>query len=191
MIDERNLILDVKSGSERSYKKLYEFWVSRLYRFVYHYVKSELVTDDIVQETFFRVWANREKLNPDSSFKSYLFTIAYHLLLKEIRRQLNNPLMEEYVSYQNEWATSEDEVEKDLSFDHFTVALEKAKQLLAPRQREIFEMNKEMNFSIADIAKKLNITEQVVRNQLSASLKVIRAELQQYASLLLLFLADF
>ena len=33
MIDERALILSVKSGSEDSYKILYELWVSRLYRF--------------------------------------------------------------------------------------------------------------------------------------------------------------
>lgn len=191
VIDERALVSEVKSGSEYSFKILYKRWVSRLYGFVYHYVKSESITDDIVQETFVRVWTHRETLNPDYSFKAYLFTISYRLLLKEIRHQLNNPLVEEFVDYQNKLATPADEVERKLEFDHFVTALEKVKKSLPPRQREIFEMNKEQNYSIAEIAGKLNITEQVVRNQLSASLKVIRGELQQYAHLLLLFLLDF
>ncbi|WP_289126171.1 MULTISPECIES: RNA polymerase sigma factor [Bacteroidaceae] len=191
MIDEKELILSVKSGSECSYKALYELWVSRLYRFVYHYVKSETVTDDIVQETFLRIWNNRSKLDPECSFKSYLFTISYRLLLKEIHRQLNNPVMAEFIDYQSELATATDEAERKLEFDLFLVALEKAKKLLPPRQREIFEMNKELNIPILDIAKKLNIGEQVVRNQLSASLKLIRTEMSGYLKFLLVFWVDF
>lgn len=191
MIDEKELILSVKSGSECSYKALYKLWVSRLYRFVYHYVKSETVTDDIVQETFLRIWNNRSKLDPECSFKSYLFTISYRLLLKEIHRQLNNPVMAEFIDYQSELATATDEAERKLEFDLFLVALEKAKKLLPPRQREIFEMNKELNIPILDIAKKLNIGEQVVRNQLSASLKLIRTEMSGYLKFLLVFWVDF
>lgn len=41
MIDEKRLILSVKSGSEKAYRTLYEMWVSRLYQFVYQYLKSE------------------------------------------------------------------------------------------------------------------------------------------------------
>ena len=60
-----------------------------------------------------------------------------------------------------------------------------------PRQREIFELNKEQNLSVAEIAEQLCIKEQVVRNQLSTALKIIRAELQQYSFILLLFLSHF
>lgn len=47
-MQEDELILAVKSGSERAYKQLYELWVSRLYRFVFQYLKSEEATDDVV-----------------------------------------------------------------------------------------------------------------------------------------------
>lgn len=43
--------------------------------------------------------------------------------------------------------------------------------------------------SVAEISGKLSVTEQVVRNQLSAALKILRTELRQYYPLLLLFLA--
>lgn len=191
MIDERKLILSVKSGSEKAYRTLYEMWVSRLYQFVYQYVKSEETTDDVVQETFYRIWINREKLDAESSFKAYLFTIAYHLLLKELRRQLNNTSMEEFIEYNDNIRTSGDEAEKQIDFDQFCKALKQAKEKLTPRQREIFELNKEQNLSVAEIAEQLCIKEQVVRNQLSTALKIIRTELQQYSFILLLFLSCF
>lgn len=181
MDDEKALIMALKSGSEPSYSRLYRLWVSRLYQFVYGYVKSESVTDDIVQETFLRVWTHREDLNPDLSFKSYLFTIAYHLLLKELRRQLQNPLVEEYVSYTSQLRTSEEAAAEQIELDQFEDMLRQAKGKLTPRQCEIFELNKEMNLSVAEIATRLSISEQVVRNQLSASLKIIRAELGHFS----------
>ena len=101
MIDNESLLIKgVKNGSDSSFRILYNYWVSKLYSFVFRYVKSEAVTDDIVQETFLRVWNYRERLNPEQSFKAYLFTISYHLLLKELRHQINHPLMEQFMIYQ-------------------------------------------------------------------------------------------
>lgn len=188
-MQEIDLIKEVMNGSEKAYKELYSQWVSRLYRFVFQYLKSESATDDVVQETFLRIWVNRANLNPEEPFKSYIFTIAYHFLLKELKRQINNPSMEEYVEYQNELVTSADEIPAGLDYDKFTKALEKAKTHLSPRQKEIFELNKEYGMSISEISSRLSVTEQVVRNQLSAALKVLRTELRQYYPLLLIFLA--
>lgn len=187
-MDEKDLIKELKSGSTSAYKELYEQWVDRLYSFVYRYVKSEAATDDIIQETFLRIWSNRSGLNPESSFKSYLFTISWHLLLKELRRQLNHPSMEEYLAYQNGPSVSEEYIESNIDLEHFHTALIRAKRKLSPRQREIFELNKEQDIPIADIAQQLSIHEQVVRNQLSAALKTIRTELQSLAFLLSIFL---
>lgn len=86
---------------------------------------------------------------------------------------------------------SGDDADKEIDFDQFCQALQKAKSNLSPRQREIFELNKEHNLSVAQIAEQLSIKEQVVRNQLSAALKIIRTELQQYSFILLLFLNNF
>ncbi|MBS5442991.1 MAG: sigma-70 family RNA polymerase sigma factor [Bacteroides sp.] len=191
MEKQRKILLAVQSGSEKAYKELYEQWVSRLYRFVFQYLKSKDASEDVVQETFLRIWSNRANLNPDTSFKSYLFTIAYHFLLKEIRRQLNNPLMEDYVEYLNRLSTETIEVESLMCYDQFVEALEKGKQYLSPRQRTIFEMNKEYGMSIPEISEKLSITNQVTRNQLCMALKILRVELRQYYPLLLLFLKDF
>lgn len=187
-IEEKALVQALKSGSESSYNKLYRLWVSRLYRFVYGYVKSENVTDDIVQETFLRIWTHRSELNPEQSFKSYLFTISYHLLLKELRRQLQNPSVEEYVAYTSQLQSSAEAASEAVEFDQFEEALRRAKMKLTPRQREIFEMNKERNLPVADIAEKLHITEQVVRNQLSAALKIIRVGLSDFSSISLLIM---
>ncbi|WP_303227724.1 RNA polymerase sigma factor, partial [Parabacteroides goldsteinii] len=86
---------------------------------------------------------------------------------------------------------STDDVEAKYDFDLFLKELEVAKQKLTPRQREIFVLNKEYNLSVTEIASRLSITEQVVRNQLSAALKVLRNELSNYSYLFILFTIYF
>ena len=77
--------------------------------------------------------------------------------------------------------------ENKLSFEEFNHRLEIAKQKLTPRQRELFELNKEQGITITEIAAKALISEQSVRNQLSQALHVLRKELGKYALLFSLF----
>jgi RNA polymerase sigma-70 factor (ECF subfamily) len=184
--DEKTLINLVRKGTYSSFSELYSLWVSKLYRFVYALVKSKESTQDIVQETFVKIWTNRDTLNPDLSFKSYLFTISYHLVLKELKRKIDHPLMEDYMEYcNNENIAVSSYMEERMDFDRFMKELEEAKDKLTPRQRQIFEMNKEGNISISEIATQFGITEQSVRNQLSAALKTLRKELGSYGFFLL------
>jgi RNA polymerase sigma factor (sigma-70 family) len=188
MKDDKDLVKEIRDGSYQSYSILYDKWVSSLFRYVYSFVKSTDETKDIVQETFVRVWTNRKNLNPDFAFKSYLFTISYHLLLHEFSRQINNPLMEDYVEYCNEQAC-DSAADKLLDFSSFQEDLLRAKSKLSPRLRQIFEMNKEYNLPVKDIADKLSLDEQSVRNQLSSALKIVRKELSQYSFLLSMFVS--
>ncbi|GGJ95292.1 MULTISPECIES: RNA polymerase sigma factor [Parabacteroides] len=190
MLEERKLLKELTEGSESSFNALYNLWGARLYRFAFSYLKSDSAAKDVVQETFVKIWTNRAGINPDTSFKAYLFTISYHFLLKELRRQLNHPQMENYLEIKKEVVSAED-VEAKYDFDLFLKELETAKQKLTPRQKEIFTLNKEYNLSITEIASRLSITEQVVRNQLSAALKVLRRELSNYSYLFILFTIYF
>lgn len=191
MLDIQTIINDIKNGSERSFNLLYDLWVSRLYSFVYQYIKSESITDDIVQETFCQLWNNRKGLDPNKSIQAYIFTTSYHLIIKELRRQINNPLLSEYIEYQENFTTTDNETTRHLEFDQFQQKLESAKEKLTPRQREIFDLNKENNLSAKEIAEKLSISEQVVRNQLSTAIKSIRKDLKQYNSLFFILFFDF
>lgn len=118
-LDERNLIVALKNGSEKSFGQLYHIYVSKLYKYVYGYMKSEDVTKDIVQETFIRIWTHRENLNPELSFKQYLFTLSYHLLVREFRYQMRSNSMEEYVAYISEFHTSADNISEVVEFNQF------------------------------------------------------------------------
>jgi RNA polymerase sigma factor (sigma-70 family) len=77
--------------------------------------------------------------------------------------------------------------ENKIDFDEFNRLLQIAKQKLPPRQAQIFELNKEQALSVQEIAQSLQITEQVVRNQLSVALRLLRNEMKKFAYLFAVF----
>lgn len=180
------LLQRLNAGSYDSFKLLYDQWVARLYQFVLKIVKSESTAQDIVQDTFVKVWENHETINPEHSFKSYLFTIAYHRIADEFRKQLRHPLMPDYITFTSSMV-SYNEAEQNLSLEEFIRQLEKAKTKLSPRQRQVFEMSKEQNLSHSEIEKLMGISNQAVRNLLTAAMKTIRQELEPFAPLLILY----
>lgn len=184
---ERTYLERLRKGSYKDFTKLYELYVSRLYAFALGLTHSDVLAKDIVQETFVKVWIRREQIDPDMSFRSFLFTMAKNQLLNEFRRQANGPLFLEDIVFNESGEEGETYIERKLSFEEFNHRLELAKQKLSPRQRELFELNKEQGLSIGEIAAKTSVTEQSIRNQISQALHVLRKELGGYAILFSLF----
>ncbi len=177
-------------GSYSDFKHLYDAFAGNLYGFVLGLTHSPEKSKEIVQDTFVKIWCKRESIKPDMSFKSYLFKISQNIIIDEFRRCLNNPLFE---SLENcDQADKNDiGVEQIMDFNILYNKLETIKSKLSPRQREIFELNKEYGLSPGDIAKKINISEQTVYNQLSTALRIIRKEMgSSFVAFFLLLLSQ-
>jgi RNA polymerase sigma-70 factor (ECF subfamily) len=175
-MDYTKYILNLQNDSYNDFKFLYDTFSGKLYGFVLGLVKSESIAKEIVQETFIKIWVNRKNIDPDLSFKAYLFKISQNLIIDNIRKQMNNPIFENYLDYCNE-IPDLDNIEQKIDFDLFVQRLEIAKKKLPPRQKEIFELNKEQGIAAPEIAKQLNINEQTVYNQLSSALKILKKEI--------------
>jgi RNA polymerase sigma-70 factor (ECF subfamily) len=188
-MDYKSHIEGLQRGTYSDFKVLYEAFAGKLYGFVVALTKSNTMAKDIVQESFLRIWINRQHIDPDLSFKSYLFKVAQNLIVDGFRKQMSNPVFENYLDYRDKLAMSGEDVEQKIDFDLFMKRLENVKRKLSSRQREIFEMNKEQGISAPEIAERLSLSEQTVYNQLSMALQLLRREMG--TSFLFLFLIFF
>lgn len=185
----RNTIEKLKRGSYEAFDTLYDMYADSLYGFALLHTKSSVqAEDDIVQETFLKLWNMRASLSVEGSFKSMLFTIAKNHVIDVFRQQINRPDFEDYIRFcEDEHLLDNTSVEK-IYYDDFIDKLAIAKQKLTPAQRNIFEMSREEGMSNAEIAVLSDISEQTVKNHLSAALKILREELRKYNYLFTLFI---
>ena len=91
--DDRSaeLMRALVAGRQVALNELMSLWEGPLLRFVFRYVQCEAEARDLVQETFVRVYLNRERFRPDSSFSTWAFTIAANLCRNQRRWHGRHP----------------------------------------------------------------------------------------------------
>ncbi|MBP8790710.1 MAG: RNA polymerase sigma-70 factor [Breznakibacter sp.] len=186
-IREKEYLIQLRGGSYKAFRIIYEQYSAVLYRFILDVTHDKMRADEIVQETFVKIWLHRDRINPDQAIKSYIFKIAKNLVVDEFRKKMRNPMLEDFQDHQNNQALAENTTDQKLDLQEFHEALQQAKGKLTPRQREIFEMSKEEGLSTKEIAAKLKILEQSVYNQLSNTLERLKKEINKLLPLFLLF----
>ena len=95
--DDKMCISQLKEGSEQAFSELYMRFSNKLYGFALAQTKNTSLAEDIVQETFMKLWNTREQLDCYGNVHALLFTIARNLIIdrlisKTIKRQLKRYL---------------------------------------------------------------------------------------------------
>lgn len=90
------------AGRKLALNDLMTLWEGPLLRFIFRYVQNDAETRDLVQETFVRVYLYRERFRPDSSFSTWVFTIAANLCRNHRRWLGRHPTVSLDAPTQNE-----------------------------------------------------------------------------------------
>jgi RNA polymerase sigma-70 factor (ECF subfamily) len=128
-----------------------------------------------LHDLFVKLWENREQLVITSNLQSYLFAVIRHRIIDKIRKNIT---CEEYASIaQSLTAINQRSIDKEVEARELEQSIEKSLAQLPARVKEIYKLSRDEGLSNNEIAGKLNLSEQTVKNQLSAALKHLRKSL--------------
>ena len=185
--NEERYVAALKEGSREAFTMLYNLYADRLYSFALVQTKSKQMAEDVVQDTFLKLWNNRTNLNCYGNVQALVFTMARNLIIDAFRRQVANIDIDAYFNL-HEALPSTASPEESLYFNETKEHLEQAKAKLSNKECEIYEMSREQDMPIKKIAQTLNLSPQTVKNYLTSTLKVFRSQLRREQLLWLLSL---
>jgi len=73
---EKDLLIELIYGNELAFEKIYRLYSPRLFGKLLKLVKSESQAQEILQDVFLKLWEHRKSIDPEKSFRSFLFKIA-------------------------------------------------------------------------------------------------------------------
>ncbi len=85
-MEDLELITALQSGNESALTDIMKRYQEQLYRFIYRYVGNAAEAQDLLQETFVRVYFQCHRYQPRASFKTWLYQIALNLCRDHSRR---------------------------------------------------------------------------------------------------------
>lgn len=169
---EKELVTLLRLGDSDALSQLYFLHVKPLSYFILKAAKSSVLTEDVVHDTFIKIWDHRSRLDPERSFKSYLYTIARRTLINLLdRMHREKDILTEIKKY---------EITNPLSTDQILLAKE-TKQLLndaiislSPACRKVFIQCRINGLSHKQAAMVLGVSESTVNNQMGRALKKMK-----------------
>ena len=138
------------------YNKCVQHFSDGLFRFVLSNIRNRELAEDIVQESFVKVWERRNDI-PLEKARSYLFTTAYHTMIDQTRRKENTAFVsEEAASFVNAQSGSQ-------SYPDVQEVLHQALATLPEVQASVILLRDYEGYSYEEIGQILNLSESQVK----------------------------
>lgn len=179
--NEHSLIVELKRGSKEAFDRIYRLYAGRLLAYCIQYTKSHEDAEEIVQDVFVALWKGRETIRQKETLQSLLFIMSKYRVINAYRSTLNSPVYEDYVNYQHELSAGEDC--HPMEYEQYVNAVRTAIHRLPLTQQRVITLSRFSQLSNKEIAERLSLSEQTVKNQLSVGLKTLRGLLSKMLSL--------
>jgi RNA polymerase sigma factor (sigma-70 family) len=173
---EKGELLLIAEGDEQAFYKFYSHYSNLLRPFLLSYTRSENDVEDIIQETFVRVWLNRDHLPEIDNIGGWIYKIASRVYLDHIERDIKR--RDRKASFGESMYGSGMVVSGERThLNEVSNIIQGVLNNLSEQKRNIFRLNREMQLKPAQIAAQLSMPVGTVKNNLSAILREIREAL--------------
>ena len=183
--DDKEYVECLKKDDFAAFDALFHKYSASLYAFALSITRDSFAAEEVTQLVFLKVWEKREQIKEHLSFKSFLFSVAYHETISWLRKEKSERMrISEFVSISG-FQTSE--TENTVEFRNIESLANGLIQEMPEKRKEIFRLSREQGFSNKEIAEKLGISMKTVENQITSALKYLREKLGKHDILGLLF----
>jgi len=176
------LLLKIAGGDETAFRELFNQYNKRLYSFVEQLTKSGADAEEIVQESFLKLWVNRASLPGIDHPGNYIYTIARNKTLDHIRKVSRDQKLLDQL-----WVNmshADHSMEEELRTQEYRQLIDQALAQLPGQKQVVFRLSREQGLSHEAIAGRLGLSKSRVNNILVETMKFIRQYLEQHAVLL-------
>lgn len=167
--DIHQLIRQIADGDEFAFRLLFDHYKERFYVVALKMAHSENRAEEIVQETFVSIWTKRELIAVAIKPEAYLYTILQNHVYAHFRKVVQEQRLKLKLAGRSE--ECEEVIETAMIEKERKSTLENVISLLPPQQRRVYLLAKRDGMSRNEIAKRLNISPNTVRNHLSAAIE--------------------
>ena len=180
LLENRDVIFKQK------FEAIFRAYFTGLCYFARKYTGDLDSAKEIVHTVFLRIWENRSEFDWDKPAKSYLFTSVYNRSLNFVRDNKKFIMHDEAVS--GKMTVDEAVFTDNLETAELESRINSALQRLPVKCRLVFESSRFENLTYHEIARKLNISVKTVEAQMSKALLILKEELKDYLTIMLLML---
>lgn len=168
----------IAEGDEAAFRELFHAYLPQLQPLVMHLTKTASVTEDVIQETFLRVWLSRDKLPGIENPRSWLLRIVFYQCFTWLRRRAVHYKALDAMAQGQEESELRSTTEEAVAYSAMLRLVSEAVQQLPAQAKRIYLLSREKGLRIPEIAEQLGLSPNTVKNSLVRSLQAIRKHME-------------
>jgi RNA polymerase sigma-70 factor (family 1) len=176
--NKQELFNRLASGDVEAFTSIFHFYTRKLYPWLLRKTKDPSIAEELIQDCFLKIWINRDRLRQMENPEGYIYRIAANLILDHFRKlEIEHKIINRFKQQNTTaFATSTENI---TDFRETQKLIDEAVSQL-PQQRKIIYTLRQDGLSYDEIAAKLGLSSNTVRNQLIAAGKFIRTCLSEH-----------
>lgn len=182
------LVLSLREGKKSAYEEIYNDYFGVIYHLSLQYLHDATIAEEIVQDSFMKLWEIRETLNDQFNIHSFLYTITKNNCLNYLRNQKIALKHQENLRYLEMQFNYEalGKMGNWLEFEALREKIDLAIAVLPADLQETFRLSRFDELSYKEIAFKQTISVKTVEARVSKALRLLRLELKDYLAVIYL-----
>jgi RNA polymerase sigma-70 factor (ECF subfamily) len=177
MIRDNEIIGRIRQGDIGQFEILFRSSYVSLVKYARTLIKDQDTAEEMVQDLFFRLWQDKEKIKIESSLNGYLFRAVHNRCLHYIEHlKVVERYAKEMATETNESSESPADV---LQYRELQAKIARILELLPERCGKIFMMNRFEGLKYSEIAEKLSVSVKTVESNMGRALKEFRKALAE------------
>lgn len=170
--DPQQCFASFQRGEESGFTFYFRLLFKPALQYALGLVKEEATAEDVVEESFIKLWEKRASIQSTASVKPYLFAIVKNACIDYLNKRKTETKGKQEIVWLSE--TENDPLQEERNFPSIHLNMQDAVEILPPRKAQIFTMFHLQHKSIREIAMELNLSIGSVKNQKSAALEMLR-----------------
>lgn len=175
---EKELLLQISSGSEKAFKELFLKYYDPLYNYIFSFIKTRQISEEIVMDVFLKIWNGRDIIHQIEKFDAFLFRVAHNKSIDFLRTVARDPKFQELLWEQIQLINN-GEADSFVLMHEYESKLREAVSLLSPQRKKVYQLSREQDMTHDQIAAHLNLSKYTVNNHIVEAQKFIRTYLSK------------
>ena len=182
ILSDEELIAQFQNGDLYAFDIIVQRYKDQLLNFAYRFLGNYEEAEDVVQETFLRLYRNRHAYRQIAKFSTWLYTITSNLSKTELRKRKRRKLVsisdlgydEKEYELEDGHADTEREVDSVLKEE----IIQKAIEELPPRFRQVIILRDVKGLSYEEVGEILKIPLGTVKSRVNRARLKLQSKLQ-------------
>ncbi|MEP7107327.1 MAG: RNA polymerase sigma-70 factor [Ferruginibacter sp.] len=184
---EPKILKDLFNGDEETYVFLFKEYYVPLCLYSKKYVGCKNIAEEIVSDTFLKLWENRKLVKINTSIKAYLFRAVANNSLSYLRKMKTEDNLKQFFyesSTSNSYFSIAEDEEQGLISENLTDKIKEAVDKLSKQQQKVFKLRRFEKRKAKEVAEIMGLSVKTIEMHLSKATLRLKQNLINFLTII-------